>query len=148
MSSTFKPSSAFWVKAPPITTRGLLVTCQIRISLPNTHIVATHVAEVTHIRVTNLVPMSPNFTPFHSTTSRFRLQAILRQVHQMTPKWHWTIQDQMYPIYVLVVYSSIKFQSFSFYDLPFLSYRQYWDNSTEWPQNYLEHYMVTVLYST
>ncbi len=30
----------------------------------------------------------------------FELQAILKKVHQMTPKWPWTLQAQMHPICV------------------------------------------------
>ncbi len=31
----------------------------------------------------------------------FELQAILRTVHQMTPKWPWTLKGQKYPMYIL-----------------------------------------------
>ena len=29
----------------------------------------------------------------------FEVQAILRKVHRMTPKWHWTLKDQRYTTY-------------------------------------------------
>ena len=36
----------------------------------------------------------------------FDIQAILRQVHWMTPKWPWTVQDQRYPRNVTSVQES------------------------------------------
>ncbi len=58
------------------------------------------------------------------------------------PNWAWTLQGQMYPIYVLLVSMSPKFHSILLYDQPFLRYRQFWDKCTEWPQNDLEPYKV------
>ena len=46
----------------------------------------------------------------------FKLQAIFGQVWQMTPKWHWTLQGQMYPIYMSPVSLIPKFQSVTLYD--------------------------------
>ncbi len=46
----------------------------------------------------------------------FEIQAILRQVHQMTPNWPWILQGQMYSMYVLLLSPSPKFQFFSFHD--------------------------------
>ncbi len=36
--------------------------------------------------------VSVRFTLRHAI---FELQAILRQVHQMTPKWRWTLKGKM-----------------------------------------------------
>ncbi len=53
-----------------------------------------------YTRVPNLVrfALRPLFFFFF-----FQLQDILRRVHRMTQKWPWTIQGQMYPVYVLLV---------------------------------------------
>ncbi len=51
----------------------------------------------------NYCPQVSNFTPFRSTPSLFNIQAILRQVHWMIPKWPWILQGQMYPIHMLQV---------------------------------------------
>ena len=45
-----------------------------------------------------LISPCPTFCPrFSLSIGVFELQVILRQVHQMTPKLPWTVQDQMYP---------------------------------------------------
>ncbi len=49
----------------------------------------------------------------------FELQAILRQVHRMTPKWPWTLQGPRYTTYVLLVSQSPKFWSVLLYDQRF-----------------------------
>ena len=44
----------------------------------------------------------------------FELEASLRQVHRIIPKWPWTLQDQMYSLYVLqllIVWNSSPFRS-------------------------------------
>ncbi len=43
---------------------------------------------------------------FSLSTPVFQLQVILRQVHQMTPKWHWTLIDQRYQYKTLVHWHS------------------------------------------
>ncbi len=54
---------------------------------------------------------------FETTASNtFELQAIWDQLLQMTPKWHWTIQGQKYPIYLSLVSRGHKFNSISLYD--------------------------------
>ncbi len=58
-----------------------------------------------------LVSRVSNFSTFRPTTSHFQFTATSRQVHQMTPKWPWTLQGQRYPIYVLLVSLSSKVQS-------------------------------------
>ena len=63
----------------------------------------------------------------------FELQAILRQVHWMTPNWPWTLQGLRYPIYVTSVRESQILLHFTLRN-PFLSYRPFWDKCTEWPQ--------------
>ena len=57
----------------------------------------------------------------------FELQAIFRQVHRMTPKGSWTLQDQRYTTYVLLVSSSPKFHSVLLYDQPFSKYRTFYN---------------------
>ncbi len=76
----------------------------------------------------------------------FELQTILRQVHWMTPKWPQTLQGQVYPIYVLPVYTSPKFDSVSLYDEPFSKYRPFWEKCTDYPQNDLEHKLKCTQY--
>ncbi len=44
------------------------------------------------------------------------LQAISRKVHQITPNWLWSLQGQMYPIYLLLLSTSLQFQSVSLYE--------------------------------
>ncbi len=51
--------------------------------MPNSHVAVTLVAWVTYICITSACVL--NFIPFHSMTRFFELQAILRQVYQMTP---------------------------------------------------------------
>ncbi len=70
----------------------------------------------------------------------FEKQAILRQTHWMTPKWPWTLQGHRYPIYVLLLPSSLKFRFFLLYDQPFSRYRPFWDKCSEWPLNDPERY--------
>ncbi len=73
------------------------------------------------------------------------VQAILRQVHQMSPKMTLNTKRSKYPIityYVLLVFPSPKFQFVSFYNQPILSYRPFWDKCTEWPINDPETYKV------
>ncbi len=41
---------------------------------------------------------------------------LLWQVHRPTPKWHWTLQGQMYYIWVLLVSFNPKFQSASLHE--------------------------------
>ena len=66
-------------------------------------------------------------------TIRFEIQVILRQVRRMTPKWLWTPQGHMCPIYMLLVSTSPKFCSTT---------SHFWDKCTEWPQIDLEPYKV------
>ncbi len=61
----------------------------------------------------------PNFSPFCSTTSRFWDTGNFETMHRITPKWPWTLQGQVYPIYVLPVSLSPKFQSTLLCDQPF-----------------------------
>ncbi len=58
------------------------------------------------------VPESQISVKFDLQTAIFETQAILRQVHQITPKWAWTLARQRYPInvymYVILVFPSSK----------------------------------------
>ena len=49
------------------------------------------------------VPNSQILAHFALRPTVFGLQAILKKVHRMTPKWPWILQGQMYPTYVLLV---------------------------------------------
>ncbi len=100
---------------------------------------------VPHIFITT-VPESQISLRFALRPAFFNIQAILRQVHQMTPKWPWILQGHRYPIYVLLVSMSPKFHFVSLYDEPFSSYRPFWEKRTKWPQNDLESYKVKLSY--
>ncbi len=78
--------------------------------------------------------------PDSQISVRFALQSafvdldILRQVHPMTPKWPWTLQGQRYPMHVLFVSLSPKFQSIWLCDQLFFELQailRY--KCTEWP---------------
>ena len=56
---------------------------------------------------------------------------MLKQVHWMTPKQHWTLYGC--PI-CFTVSESLNVQSISFYGQSFLSYRSFGNKSTEWPK--------------
>ncbi len=83
----------------------------------------------------------------------FKIQAILRKVHGMAPKWHWTLQGQI----TLYIYNSCPwFPNFT----PFCSmtnlcsrYTPFWDKGTEWPKmtldttrSYVPHTYVTSIH--
>ncbi len=76
------------------------------------------------LEISNL-PRVPNFTPFCSTANLFELQAILRQVHQMTSKWRWTLKDRKYFTYMLQLPATAKFHFISLYSQPFSSNRPF-----------------------
>ncbi len=61
------------------------------------------------------VPESQISLSFALWPAFFKLQAILRKVHKRTQKWHWTLQGQMYPIYVVLMSLSLEFHSVSLY---------------------------------
>ncbi len=90
-----------------------------------------------------LVSLSPKISLRSSLRPAvFQLQAILRQVHWMTPKWPWTLQHLVYTrslISVTNIYESQISVLFCSTSNRFLSYRPFWDKVTEWPQNDLEH---------
>ncbi len=98
-------------------------------------------SNVPHIFIT-IVPESQISLRFALRPAFFNIQAILRQVHQMTPKWPWTLQGHRYPINVLLVSTSPKFHSVSLYDKQFSGYRPFWEKCTKWPQIDLEHYKL------
>ncbi len=72
----------------------------------------------------------------------FDIQAFVRKVNRMTPKWHWTLQVQIYHIYVSLESTNPKFHSVSLYDQSLFRYRPFWNKCTAWPQNDLEPYKV------
>ncbi len=51
-----------------------------------------------------------------------------------TPKRHWTLKCQRYPICMLTVPQSSKFHSAFLYEQMFSSYRLFWDKCTKWRQ--------------
>ena len=61
-------------------------------------------------------------------------KAILTQAYQMNPKWP-TRKGQRYPIYILKLWPSPKFQSVSLCRQLFSCYRQIWDTCIKWPQS-------------
>ncbi len=65
---------------------------------------------------------------FRFTLSGWLLQAILRQVHRMTPKWPWTLQGQWYVVLVSRVF---PFQPISLCGQPFSVYRPFSEQCTE-----------------
>ncbi len=79
------------------------------------------------------------------------LQAILRQVHWMTPKWPWTLQGQLYSIYVLLVSVSTKLHSLLLY-MPLFRYKivEIVKNPkcTEWHENGIEHLTIKNIWYT
>ncbi len=58
------------------------------------------------------VPDSKISLRFALQPSIFETQAILIQVHWMTPKWPWALQVQIYPIYLLLVQRIPNFTPF------------------------------------
>ncbi len=69
----------------------------------------------------------------------FELQAILRQVHGMSPKRHKIRRGHWYPTYVLLLSPSPKLYTKSLYGQPFSSCSPLCDKFTEWPPNWLRH---------
>ncbi len=80
------------------------------------------------------LPASPKFHSVSLRPAIFELQAILRQVHRMTPKWPWTLKGKRYPIYMIQIPSSPKFHSILLYGQAFLGYMPFSDKYTQWPQ--------------
>ncbi len=93
-----------------------------------------------------IVPESQISLCFALRPAFFNKQAILRQVHRMTPKWPWTLQGQRYPINVLEVSMGPKFNAVSLYNQPFSRFRPFGDKCTEWPQVDLETFKVKLSY--
>ena len=88
----------------------------------------TRSTNVRHICITT-IPECQISLCFALQPAITEIQAILRQVHWMTPKWPWTLQGKRYPIYVLPVSLSHKFQSVLVHNHPFSIYRTFY-NST------------------
>ncbi len=70
----------------------------------------------------------------------FEIQALLSCVHRMT------LQEQMYPIYVLLVSPSLKFHSVWLYNKPFSRHGPFWHKCTEWSKMTLNTVMSQVPY--
>ncbi len=89
--------------------------------------------------------MHPKFHPVCSMGNRFELQAILRQVHRMTPKITFSLTRAKVPmIYVLLVLPSPRLQSALLYDQHVLRYKVAKHRKcTEWPQNDIERVLYT-----
>ncbi len=82
----------------------------------------------THV-VTN--PESQISLCFALWVAIFELQAILRQVHQKTPKWPGTLEGHMHPIYIYDNWLPRTFHSFWLYGQPFLSNSPSWYKYTD-----------------
>ncbi len=89
-------------------------TCQFETSAPNHPKVTinTKWKQIPHIHVTTVLESQIPFR-FALRLAIFELQAILKQVHQMTPKWPWTLNDQKYPNRHVTTTPSSKFHSIS-----------------------------------
>ncbi len=68
-------------------------------------------SNVAYIHVTT-TPESQISPCFSVRTVAFELQAILRQVHWMTPKLPWTLKGQRYPVYMIKLLMSPNFTPF------------------------------------
>ncbi len=90
--------------------------------------------------------LRPNFQSISPYDKPFSLLVILRQVHRMTAKWPWTLQDKSYPlhVYVLLVHLNPKFHSILRFVLRTVSHFLVPDQSdkygTKWPPNYFGTY--------
>ncbi len=83
-------------------------------------------------------PWEPNALLFALRPTFFKFQAILRQVHWITPKWHWILKDAHY---LRHKYNRIpNFTPFRSTAIGIVSCRPFWDKCTKLPQNDLEHY--------
>ena len=53
----------------------------------------------------NTYPWGPNFSPFCSTTRRFRdtRPVVKTETHRVTPNWTWTLGSQKYPVYIKIL---------------------------------------------
>ncbi len=58
------------------------------------------------------------------------LQAILRQVHRMTPKWPWTLQPKIYPTYYTSVPDSQISLRFALRPAVLELYKSFWKKCT------------------
>ena len=94
----------------------------------------------------HLYPRVPNFTPFRSTSIRFRDTGHFEKSapHDLKMTRNTTRSKVPHKVkgtpYVWLVSIRLKFQSFSLYGPPFLSYRLFWEKCTEWHPNDIEMY--------
>ncbi len=79
-------------------------------------------------------PRVSNLSTFPSMTSLFRVTCHFEISALNDPKQ--TLNTRSSSVYhiMLLVSLSLKFQSVSFYDQPFWSYRPFWGKCTKWPQ--------------
>ena len=76
----------------------------------------------------NNYPRVSHFTPFHSTTNRFRVTCHIETSAPNNPEWPWTLQGQRYTTYMLLVSPSQKFHSVLLYDQPFSRCRLFYNS--------------------
>ena len=83
-------------------------------------------------------PRIPNFSPFHSTTSRFRATGHFETnaLNDLQMTFNTTRSNIPYIYMCYVISLSPKFQSVSPYNQPFQSYRLFWYKCTEWLQKW------------
>ncbi len=85
----------------------------------------------------HLYPRVPNFTPFRSTSNRFRDTGHFEKSAPNDLKMTRNTTRSKVPHkvkgtpYVWLVSIRLKFQSFSHYGQPFLSYRPFWEKCTQ-----------------
>ena len=98
-------------------------------------------SKVLHIHVT-ITPKSQISLRVALWPAVFTLQAIFKQVHQITPKWPLTLKGQRYPIYMLQLPLLPNCSLFCCTAGCFQvkGYRPFWDKCTELTQNGIEHY--------
>ena len=94
--------------------------------------------------ILNIDPRGPNFTPFRSTTSRFRDTSLSKIENAPNdPKWPQSLNCQKYPVYTQYPPPRVKFHSVSLYDEPFSRYKAVENpKCTKWPQNDLKNLTV------
>ena len=127
-------------------TARFLVTGYFETSAPNDHKMTLNLQGQMYPICITIVTKSQISVLFAQRPAVFELHTILRKVHQMTPKSPWTLQGHMYLIYMLLVSPSSKVLSILINHQLFSRYRPVWDNCTEWPENDLEHYKLTILH--
>ncbi len=106
--------------------------------MPNSHVAATYVTEVTHICFGAWVL---NFTVFHFTTTRLQVTGHFETSAPNDTKMTLNLTRSKVP--KICVSMSPKFHPVPLYDQQFSRYMIFWDKSTERPTMALESYKAT-----